>query len=103
VEGDREQALLAARGHLAVDVEERPGADAAVLEHDDLPVLEHDVDPPALVPRRRDVYRRVEPAGYLLETKLWGVRPCARARPREELVAEEPQDGERDAERDDLA
>jgi hypothetical protein len=107
VERKPEQALLAARGDLAVDVEERPCAHAPVLEDDDLAVLEHDVDATPLATRSDHLKRGVEPRrdpddSQLLEPLLR--RPAGvRVLPVVELVAEERRCRDDHAQGDDLA
>ena len=57
VEGEPEQALLAAVEHLVGDVEERRGAAAAPVDDDDPTGLLDDVQPAALVRRGADEHR----------------------------------------------
>ena len=83
-EGQREQALLAARRHLAADVEERRGAQAPADQHAHAAGLLDDEQAPAVAGRGGHEHRRAE-AADALEThtaalRLPGVRRGARGR-----------------------
>ncbi len=71
-EGEAEQALFAPCSNLAAQVEERLGANGAVLEHADQAALLDDVQPLRLVRGRGREERGIEPVGHLDEAQGGG-------------------------------